>query len=236
MMKRNNGFRVVWWCAALALLLLVLTGLTWYGKQASGIEDLPNYTDVKGKITVDGFKYEQQPFIGEPGAPVKVIEFGDFKCPACKQWHATVFSQLKAEFVDSGKVQFYFMNYAFLDRDSILAGSAGEAIYRQNPEAFWDYYSKLYENQQSESKIWATHGFLIDFVKENIKDLDYKQFEADLRNNVYLGDVKEDYKIGGYYGVNGTPAFFVNGKILRSSDYGELKAAIHQELQAAPGL
>ncbi|MFB5681682.1 DsbA family protein [Paenibacillus terreus] len=235
-MKRKKGFNAVWWCAALVILLLVLTGLTWYGKQASGIEDLPNYTDVKGKITVDGFKDEKQPFIGQPDAPVKVIEFGDFKCPACKQWHATVYPQFKEEFVDTGKVQFYFMNYAFLDRDSILAGSAGEAIYRQNPEAFWDYYSELYENQQSESKIWATHEFLIDFVKKNITGIDYQQFEADLRGNTYLADVKEDYKIGGYYGVNGTPAFFVNGKILRSMDYEELKAAINRELLSAPEL
>ncbi|MDN4106690.1 DsbA family protein [Paenibacillus polymyxa] len=193
--------------------------------------ELPNYTDDKQKIVVDGFKYKEQPHIGNSNAKVKVIEFGDFKCPACKKWTSENFNKFKREFIDTGKVEFYFMNYAFIDRDSYLAGAAGESIYHQNNEKFWEFYELLYKNQGKETEIWATPTFLIQLVKDNIKGIDQKQFELEVKNHTYLHSVKEDYKIGGFYGVNGTPTFIVNGKILRSSSYEDIKASIQKELK-----
>lgn len=197
------------------------------------LEGLPNYTDVKEKIVVDGLKYEKQPKLGPDDAPVKVIEFADFKCPACKQWKQTYFKQFVQDYVDTGKVQLYFMNYAFLDRDSYLAASAGEAILRQNNEKFWEFMDKLYDNQGDESRIWATEQFLLTFVKENISGIDYDRFKQDLQAHTYLYDVKEDYKIAGSYGVNGTPKFMVNGVLLPTMSYEELTEAIEQQLAAA---
>ncbi|MGC6583680.1 thioredoxin domain-containing protein [Paenibacillus glucanolyticus] len=215
----------------IAVLLIVTSCVIMLAliNRSSELEGLPNYTDDKQKINVDGFKYENQPHIGDPNAKIKVIEFADFKCPACKKWSAENFEKFKSEFIDTGKVEFFYMNYAFIDRDSYLAAAAGEAIYQQNNEKFWEFYELLYQNQGNESEIWATPSFLIKLVKENITNIDLEQFEYDVRNHVYLHDVKVDYKTGGYYGVNGTPSFFVNGKILRSSSYEDLRKAILSE-------
>ncbi|MNC41548.1 Disulfide bond formation protein D precursor [compost metagenome] len=125
------------------------------------------------------------------------------------------------------------MNYAFLDRDSYLAASAGEAIYKQSNEKFWEYVHKLYENQGDESKIWATQKFILNFVKDNIGGIDYTKFEQDLKNQTYMYDVKEDFKIAGSYGVNGTPKFMVNGVLLPDSSYEGLTAAIEAGLAEA---
>lgn len=194
------------------------------------LDGLPNYTHDKSKITVTGLNYEEQPYLGSPEAPVKVIEFADFKCPACKHWTAENFDTFKKEFIDTGKVQFFFMNYAFLDRDSYLAGIAGEAIYRQSNEKFWEFYKLIFENQKDEAEIWATPSFLIDLVGQQMKDIDMEQFKKDINNHTYLHQVKEDYKIGGYYGVNGTPTFFVNGILQRNSAYDSLQTAIREQL------
>lgn len=220
----------------LGILVVVLTtalGVLLAGNrdsQASELDKLPNYTQVKGTIVVDGLKYEKQPRLGDPGAKVKVIEFADFKCPACKVWKQKYLERFIAEYVDTGKVEFYFMNYAFLDRDSYLAASAGEAIYHQSNDKFWEFASKLYDQQGDESKIWATEKFLLRFVKDNLEGIDYDLFEHDLKEGTYMFDVKEDFKIAGAYGVNGTPKFMVNGELVAlsslDSSYDELSAAI----------
>lgn len=56
------------------------------------------------------------------------------------------------DYVDTGKVEYYFMNFAFIDRDSYLAASAGEAIYHQSNEKFWEYATKLYDNQGTRAR------------------------------------------------------------------------------------
>ncbi len=200
---------------------------------SSDLDSLPNYTDVKGTIVVDGLKYEKQPHLGNAEAKVKIIEFADFKCPACKKWTAQYLDTFIKDYVDTGKVEFFFMNFAFIDRDSYLAASAGEAIYKQSNEKFWEYVHKLYANQGDEGKIWATQKFILKFVKDNIDGIDYNQFETDLKNQTYMFDVKEDFKIAGSYGVNGTPKFMVNGVLLPDSSYEGLTAAIDAQLAAA---
>lgn len=219
----------------LAVIVVILVALLFFivnsrSNDTSELENLPNYTDVKGTIVVDGLKYEKQPHLGNKDAKVKVIEFADFKCPACKQWSEKYWDTFIKDYVDTGKVELYFMNFAFLDRDSYLAASAGEAIYKQSNEKFWEYMKKLYANQGDESEIWATQKFILNFVKNNIEGIDYEQFETDVKNHTYMFDVKEDFKIAGSYGVNGTPKFMVDGVLLPNSSYEELSAAIDEQL------
>ncbi|AKG35033.1 DsbA family protein [Paenibacillus durus] len=231
--KSGNLYALPMVLAGLVVILAVALGLVLTrGKagEAADLSNLPNYTDVKGTIVVNGLKYEKQPRLGNPDAKVKVIEFADFKCPACKKWTQTYMERFIKDYVDSGKVEYYFMNFAFIDRDSYLAASAGEAIYHQSNEKFWEYVTKLYDHQGDESKIWATEKFILKFVKDNIGGIDYAQFEKDLKNQTYMLDVKEDFKIAGSYGVNGTPKFMVNGALLKDSSYDSLKAAIDKQL------
>lgn len=134
----------------------------------------------------------------------------------------------KRDFVDTGKVQLSFVNFAFIDRDSYQAAAAGKAIYRQLVnEGFWTYYNKLYANQGNETEVWATKTFLLNFVKKQLPNVDTEQLKHDLAQDTYLFEVKEDYKLAGALGVIGTPKFMVNGKLLPNSSYEELTTAIH---------
>ncbi|EES74085.1 DsbA family protein [Paenibacillus sp. MB22_1] len=214
----------------IGVLVITLAVVFLKDSDTSELKDLPNYTEIKGDYTAEGLKYEKQPHLGDPNAKVKVIEFADFKCPACKKWEETYMDQLQQDFIDTGKIELFFINYAFIDRDSIMAASAGEAIAAQSNEKFWEFKRKLYEHQGDETKIWATPDFLLDFVKKNIEGIDYDRFAKDLKEYTYMLPVKEDFKTGGYYGVNGTPQFMVNGELLPSASYEELAAAIEAEL------
>ncbi|MEK3790724.1 DsbA family protein [Paenibacillus sp. FSL R7-0204] len=216
----------------LVIFLVLIVVYNSNSPEISALEKMPNYTEIKGKYNAEGLKYEKQPRMGNANAKVKIIEFADFKCPACKKWKEANWDSLKKEFLDTGKAEIYFVNYAFIDRDSILAASAGEAIAKQNNEKFWEYYEKLYDHQGDETEIWATPGFLLDFVKNNIDGIDYKLFEEDFKGHKYMLDVKEDYKTAGHYGINGTPQFMVNGKLLPDASYQGLSSAIENELSS----
>ncbi|MCK8487234.1 DsbA family protein [Paenibacillus sp. MBLB2552] len=217
---------------AAGIVVLAAAVLLWKNgdSAASGLNGLPNYTEIRGDYDAEGLKYEKQPHLGRRDAPVKVIEFADFKCPACQKWEETYMERFQREYLDTGKAELYFMNFAFIDRDSIMAAGAGEAIYAQSNEKFWEFKRKLYEHQGDETQIWATPAFLLDFVKGNMQGIDFERFQKDLTEHAYLLPVKEDFKTAGNYGVNGTPQFMVNGKLLSGSTYEELAAAIDAQL------
>lgn len=201
-------------------ILVVLLGLGVFALIRSAGSDVQN------------FSYAGQPAIGSPNAPVKLVEFGDFKCPACKAFHDTIYPQLKKDYIDTGKVQMFFTNYQFIGPDSITAGMAGEAIYKQNKDAFWKYYDAIYTYQKEESQIWATPEFIIDLVKKHVPGVDATKLSQDLKNKTYQKEVEADNQLAKKSGVNSVPAIFVNGKQVEDSlDYEAIKKAIDEGLK-----
>ncbi|MNO96967.1 Disulfide bond formation protein D precursor [compost metagenome] len=233
-MKKSTNKYIFITFAVVLVGLLVLIGVLNKTQNATALEDLPNFTEIRGEMNLEEIDYSKQPHLGNGTSGVQVIEFADFKCPSCKVWDETYFETLKTEFVDSGKIDLYFMNYPFLDRDSILAAAAGESIYQQSNDAFWEYKKLLFANQGDERVIWATESFLLQLVKDNITSIDYAKFKDDLQNHTHALAAKEDFKLGGSLGVNGTPQFMVNGKLLPPSfSYEDLAAAIEAEVANA---
>ncbi|WP_342564839.1 thioredoxin domain-containing protein [Paenibacillus sp. FSL R7-0345] len=209
---KNNHKKYTIVLGFVVIIVVILSFFNIFNEKTSANE-LPTLMDAKGKLDIKkgDFDLENQPFLGEESAPVKVIEFLDFKCPVCKNWDKEVFPEFKKEFIDTGKVQFYFINFPFLGPDSIEAALAAETIYNQNSKLFWEFKEKFLENQGSEMKIWATEEFILNFVKEEIDGVDFKLFKKELQKNKYLLDVKKDFKISAANGVFGTPTFLVNG-------------------------
>lgn len=179
------------------------------------------------------FHYEKQPMLGAKDAPVKVVEFADFKCPSCKQFDQTILPQIKKDFIDQGDVQFYFVNYPIIspDGDSRTAAIAGEAVYKQNPQEFWKFYEAVFDQQKNESTTWATSDYLVQIAKQANVNVNYEQLKKDIDNEAFDQEVKDDEAIGNRVGVNGTPTIFINGKEISIQDtfnYNALKAAIEQ--------
>lgn len=182
----------------------------------------------------DVFAYEKQPVIGNPDAPVKIVEFGDYKCPVCKRFAEEIFPQLKRDFLDTGKAGMYFIDNPFLDEDSVTASMAGEAVYRQKPEAFWTFYKAVYSHQGLESDRWATVPFLVELAKKEVPDIDHARLERDLKNEVYKKAVEEDRKIAAKLRVDSVPTLYINGKRVNNYtmfDYPALKKQIEEALK-----
>ncbi len=182
----------------------------------------PQFVDVKnGKL----------PVLGDENAPVTVIEFADFRCPFCEQLYTNVLLPMKKDYVDNGKVKFYFRHYAFLGPASTLAANATECANEQGK--FWDMYNYLYENQPPESD---TSMFTVEKMSEvaTTMGMDSGAFTTCLEDTKDKQNVLDDFSEGQKAGVSATPTVFVNGQRVEGAQpYSVFKTLIDAELAKA---
>lgn len=221
-MKRNNAKWGVIGFTALAVLLAGVLLIINFQQRAV----YPDLEKVSVSELPQGFDEANQPYLGDPSAKIQIVEFADYKCPACKRWTEGVFAKLKEEYIDTGKAVFYYVDFPFLAPDSTMAALAGETLYQQNQDYFWKYHELMTERQGAKKDTWATKKFVMDLVKNDIPEADLKRFEEELDSQKYLSHVKEDLLIGQKHGVDGTPTVFINGSAVEDASYEGLKAAL----------
>ncbi len=235
--KQKNKKRQTWIIMTSTVVVLVLVvlivSIVFQNSNHSKNQATGSATGTKGANSV--IQYNNEPAMGDSKAPVKIAEFGDYKCPICRAFELQVFPKLKHDYIDTGKVQFYFMNYPIIDQNSIPAANASEAIYEDHPTDFWKFHQLLYENQGDETKAWVTEDLLVKLAKQAVPSLDEKPFKWEINQVTYKDQVNRDKLMGERAGVDGTPTLFVNGKIVSSGplDYNGLKASIDQALKQA---
>lgn len=226
-----------------ALIILVLGfGIYHYTTSGGSESGKPTQTTKstnhkQGSTGSDGpFHYRLQPVLGDPNAPVKIVEFGDYRCSVCYHFDQNFFPKIKKNFIQKGKVAFYFMNYPILGKGSVRAALASESVFHRNPDVFWKYHETVYAHRGPESEHWATTDYLVSLAKKYVPKIDAAQLRKDIVNGTYASNVKVDYEKGKALGVQGTPTLFVNGQMLswpQTSQYPKLKAAINKAYKEA---
>lgn len=226
MAKKHKKKKIDMQSVTLLTILVLFIGIGGYAIVQSFQSD-----DSKEQVKRVQINVESQPVIGDSKAPVTIVEFGDYKCPSCKNFHETVYPLLKKEYIDTGKVKMVFRNFQFLGEDSITAGMIGEAIYKQKPEAFWKYYDLIYKNQKEETTVWATPEFILPLVKKHIPEVDTNKISKEVQEKVYEQEVVKDNQYAQSLQLTGVPAVFVNGIEVNAMDYRQLKDTIEKELK-----
>jgi protein-disulfide isomerase len=97
------------------------------------------------------------------------------------------------------------------------AALAGRAIYRQSPEAFWQYKEAIYENQ-GQLNAFALEDFINGFVADH--DLDVKRFQSDILSDTLRDEILSSIATSFAVPVLGTPTFLVNGEIVSAGENG----------------
>jgi protein-disulfide isomerase len=165
---------------------------------------LINSANNPGSITSFNFSYV--PFEGNASAQINVIEFADYQCPICSDWVLQSQSKLTSDYIDTGKVKFYFVDMAFLGPDSTTLAEGAWCANEQN--LFYAYHDYVFSHQGSENSGWATPDKLKTMVT-NINGLDAQQFNTCLDSNKYQSRVTQLTEIGYNSQVTGTPTFFI---------------------------
>ncbi|HET7628721.1 MAG TPA: thioredoxin domain-containing protein [Bacillales bacterium] len=182
------------------------------------------------------FRYKEQPMLGDPDAPVKIVEFGDYRCIVCYRFDQKFFPKLKEQFIDTGKAAFYFVNDPILGKGSVRIALAAESVYHRRPDAFWDYHEAIYANQGPEDEAWATTDFLVQLAAETVPEIDRQTLRRDIEEGTYLQAVKRDAEKAQALGIEGTPTVYVNGRMLtwdETSHYDQLSQIISAAYEKA---
>jgi protein-disulfide isomerase len=138
---------------------------------------------------------------GSLQAPAVLVEFGDYECPFCSE----AFHVVRAlEEALRERLCFVFRNFplATIHPHAALAAEAAEAAAAQGQ--FWPMHDVLFQSQEALE--------VPDLLRYAIKlGLDEKRFADDLRRHRSRDKIRADIRSGAISGVNGTPAFFING-------------------------
>ena len=196
--KKKTVKRVVY---IIIFLLILYGGYKLFAK--------PDYPDID----------TPKPTFGDPNAAVKVIEFSDLQCPACKSAHPFV-EQIKNEFGESISFQYYHFPLRAIHPYAQKAAEAAECANDQGK--FWEYIDAAFAQSPS-------------LQNKNLKiiasqlGLDTQLFEACLDSGAKRKAVEGDLRLGGVRDVQGTPTFFINNR--KVENWNMLKAEIEKELK-----
>ena len=145
------------------------------------------------------------PILGNPNAPITMVEFGDYQCTFCSKFFHETENSIITNYVKTGKVKILFKDYIILGQDSMNAANAAHCANDQ--KSFWKYHSMLYNNWAGEDTGWADITHLHEFANTLGLDMDmFSTCMSDLKWNELINLSSID---GQKLGVSGTPTFFV---------------------------
>ena len=180
-------------------------------------------TEIVKKQSLSVFIDNASPALGNPNAPITMVEFGDYQCTFCSKFFHETENPIITNYVKTGKVKILFKDYIILGQDSMNAANAAHCANDQ--KSFWEYHSMLYNNWAGEDTGWADLAHLHEF--DNTLGLDMDVFSAcmsDLKWNELVNLSSID---GQKLGVTGTPTFFV---IDQNNDVIKIVGAQHYDV------
>jgi protein-disulfide isomerase len=173
------------------------------------------------KPIAQSISIDRQPSRGNANAPVTVVMFTDFQCPACAAIHPILQKVLKSY---ADKIRFVVRDYPLtqIHKNAFQAALAANAADSQGK--FFEYVEILYQNQAK-----LDDESLIQYALR--LGLDLKRFEADLKSKKFAADIERDLADGKTYGITGTPTIYVNGVKIRAFSAENVKRAIERALR-----
>ncbi len=163
------------------------------------------------------------PTKGPADAKVTIVEFSEFECPFCSRVNPTV-KQIEETYGKDVRIVFRHLPLPF-HKNAVPAAEASMAAHAQGK--FWEFHDKAFANQRA-------------LTRENFEKwgqeigLDMKKFKADLDSGKYKARVEQDRAYAGTVGARGTPAFFINGKLVSGAQpFDNFKKVIDEEIKRA---
>jgi protein-disulfide isomerase len=170
-------------------------------RSGSGQEQAAVPQNVKRyDIPVEGF-----PSFGPKDAPITIVEFSDYECPFCKQWHEQVWNQLEKKY--GSQIRLVYRDFPLFGLHDNAEPAAEAAHCADEQGKYWSYHDLLFSgdyqlSRQSYEAIAVRLG------------LDSTKFAACLDTGTYKNVVQSNYDFASKLGVQSTPTFFVNGMAL----------------------
>jgi len=227
--------------AAIVVVLIVM--FTGGNGSSTGNTVVP--TQGADKPAIVRVSIDDDAMIGNPNAPVTIIEFSDYQCPFCRRHWTDTYSQIKADYIDTGKVNLVFRDLPLESIHPQAQGSAeaAECVREQGgDEAYFEYHDKIFLEQNlrdggtPQGPVTTTISYTVDDLESWASDLGY-DIGSCLSSGKYGVEVRKDIQDALEAGFQGTPGFVVlesgheEGVAIRGAlPYSEFKKVIDSML------
>jgi protein-disulfide isomerase len=215
-----------------ALAVLAVAGLgtlgyvATHGNERQVVTLDPNLPPVKSEGYV----------LGSPGAPVEVIEFADFECPACAQFATLHEPDVRSRLVNTGQIRLRYLDLPLVEighRNSPTASLAAACANEQGK--FWEMHDAIFANQDR----WSTQATrdprrVLDPLAQSV-GLDVARYRQCMDSQKYLANIQAHRRASERYQIRSTPSFVIGGKVYAGSlSYDEFKRHVDEARAAAP--
>ena len=217
--KRNRVSPLAYMLIPVAFVLGLGGGyLLWGSSQPSGAAE----ADPVRRVTVST---DDQPSLGPANAKVTIVEFSDYQCPYCQVWDQQVYQQLMTNYPN--KIRFVYRDLPLpMHPEAIPAAQAADCAGEQG--AYWKYHDALFGQQYGLNRAAYEH-YASDL------GLDSKAFTTCLDSQRYLSKIQANANDAASAGLNSTPSFVINGRVLIGAlPLSDFKAVVDEELAAKP--
>jgi len=171
--------------------------------QQSGQPSIPKLIQVS---------LDDDPILGNPNAPLTIVEFSDFQCPFCLRFYQQTLPLLQENYIDTGKIKLVYRDLPLdnLHQNARTAHIAAECADEQ--EKFWEYHDVLFETQSKWQSLASSE--LQSTLSQYATDLGLQaaSFESCLQSQDIADEVNKDSLDAARYGATGTPTFFIGNE------------------------
>jgi protein-disulfide isomerase len=193
----------------LGLAAAGLGGAAWLGQSRGQAPGLPGLSPV-GAAAAQGAEIADMT-LGDPDAPVKVIEYASYTCPHCANFHRDTFKEFRERYIDTGRVHFTYRE-VFFDRYGLWAAMVARCA---GPERYWGVADLIYATQDD----WARQSDPAA-VAESLKRIGLQAGLDRATVDACLSDAQTAQDLVAWYernatrdGIRSTPSFLVNGEL-----------------------
>lgn len=203
--RRRRLVQVVSAAAFLAIVAVAVAIVVSANRTGGGDTDIEGAAEVNRSLAAIP---QRGTTLGDPKAPVTVIEYGDLQCPVCKAYAEGPLSELIAGPVRAGKAKLDFRNYTIIGPQSAPAGAAALAAAAQGRG--WSFIELFYRNQGAENSGYADDAFLTAIARAaGVPDI--ARWNRDRRSDRITSRVSATTSQAERIGFTGTPSFAVEG-------------------------
>jgi protein-disulfide isomerase len=192
----------------------------------AGVSPAEEVQDIYGGIPQEGNR------LGDPDAPLTLVEIADLQCPFCAEYSVTALPTIVRDYVRTGKINYELRVRSFLGRDSVRAAGAASAAADQN--AMFQFADLFFRNQGPENSDYADADFMRTIASQ-VEGLDAERVVKAADDPLAEPAVRRDEQFARRIGSTGTPDFYVlrNGRLAPLAPQGTSPEAYAAAIDAA---
>ena len=197
----------------------VVNGTLWSFKSSPFIDNLTH-------LPADG------PAFGPASAKVQLVVFSDFECPYCREFAKTLRDKLPPKYGKDVRVVFQNFPIASIHKWALAGAEAGACVASLDSTAFWPFHDWIFEHQ-GELNSENLEAKVLEYAKAH--SFDNERLKTCMNTHAKASSVKKDEQTGQSLGVQQTPSFFINGRLVSGAiPWESLQAVIQLELNRPP--